>query len=826
MKLLVRNLILVILVFISTNTYSQKTIKGFVSDKITNEALAYVTIYVPMSNIGSTTDDNGYFFITINEDIDSLIFSYLGYQNVVLRAKQLKSDSISVLMEPEGYNISEVVIKASRKTKKDTLAHIIYHNVVDHKDNNREKNFKTTQYEEYAKTVLSLYNINANIKDKKIFKPFRFVLSNQDSTDEGKMYIPLILKETVTQNYNQKNPDKNKILVKASNVSGIEQLRFSELLDVQFEEFDAYANQQIMNSKAFQMPFADGALLNYKYFVLDSNLNDKGETRYQLGFVPRAKGDLTYVGKAWIHAPTWAIESIELSIDKRANINYLNDFHLTQSFEQIDGNWIKIKETRSTNLAFTKRKRSKSIRFYKYISRKDVLVNQPINDTIFKGENFEYIKDYRKHSEVYWNEKRHDSLTFTENKVYFLIDSLKKTHTYKVFSGLGRFITSGYYRAGPIDIGSLHQCISWNNLEGARFRLQVRSNGELSKYFGFKAYVAYGTKDKRIKYGADVFTNLPDRHKRGHKIGFSYKDDYQRFSLERGAFEYDYIHYSLLRRGPITDFVYIKNADLYYQKQVLKDLSADIHLDYKKYKTLPGLIEFYKTQADSTRLYYNSFNVFTPSISLFYSPKAKFMNALGKQFLVRRSLPRFTLTYSFSKKGLLKSEFNYHKLDFTVKQTIPFVLGRTRYMLSATKLFGNVPYPLVVLHPGNQSFILDEYRFSLMKEGQYAGDEQISLFFEHHFEGFFFNKIPYFNKLQLREVFVTKLALSRLHPDKIAFSDLPPGIQSINGFYAEMGFGIDNIGKLLRIDFLWRLTQKNDPLNKNFRVQFAVSPNF
>jgi hypothetical protein len=41
-----------------------------------------------------------------------------------------------------------------------------------------------------------------------------------------------------------------------------------------------------------------------------------------------------------------------------------------------------------------------------------------------------------------------------------------------------------------------------------------------------------------------------------------------------------------------------------------------------------------------------------------------------------------------------------------------------------------------------------------------------------------------------------------------------------------MGFGIENIGKLLAIDFMWRLTQKNQPGSDRFGITFWVSPNF
>ena len=45
-----------------------------------------------------------------------------------------------------------------------------------------------------------------------------------------------------------------------------------------------------------------------------------------------------------------------------------------------------------------------------------------------------------------------------------------------------------------------------------------------------------------------------------------------------------------------------------------------------------------------------------------------------------------------------------------------------------------------------------------MLETEFIADQQMTLLIEHHFEGFFFNKIPVWRKLGLREIFETKNA--------------------------------------------------------------------
>ncbi|HQG38682.1 MAG TPA: carboxypeptidase-like regulatory domain-containing protein, partial [Chitinophagales bacterium] len=189
--------------------------KGTVIDAKTKEPLPYVN-YAVGSSMGGTTDDSGRFEFTVNAKTDSVIFSYLGYKDEILKKRFFRKDTMVIKMHLENFMLEEFTVKAKRsKIPKDTAAIRIYRNVLKHKAENKPKTYDSYQFEEYSKTVASLYNISPKITQKKIFKPFRFILENQDSTAEGTRFIPLILKETVTDIYYNKDPKKNKSVVKA-----------------------------------------------------------------------------------------------------------------------------------------------------------------------------------------------------------------------------------------------------------------------------------------------------------------------------------------------------------------------------------------------------------------------------------------------------------------------------------------------------------------------------------------------------------------------------------------------------------------------------------
>jgi hypothetical protein len=811
--------------------FGQENIKvgGTVLDKKTNLPISFVGVIIPQMGELIYTNDSGQFSMEINPKTDSLVFSYIGYKTEVLRKRKFHPDSMLIYLSPDEQRLDEIVIKAPRREKgRDTLAMRIFREVMEHKDANKPKAYNTYSYEEYVKTVASLYNIKPSIVNRKILKSFKFIFENQDSTTDGTRFVPLILKETITDHYYEKESKKEKQIVKASKVSGIEQLRFSELLDIAFDEMDVYGNALLLYNKSFQLPFADGALLNYKYFILDSIKSaDSTNWIYNMAFFPKAKGDLAFSGTAQIVQPDYAIKNIELGIDKRANINFISNFYLNQEFELIENKgWFRKTETRHVNMPFLKRKKSKSVQLKRSTSRNNIQLDIPISDTIYNGEKVSFIKDYTRRKDNFWDSSRQLLLSKQESNVYWMLDSLKKTKVYKVASTLGRLFASGYYRAGPVDFGNLVQMVSFNDVEGVRLRLNVKTNQKLSEWFNIFAYGAYGTEDKQFKYGLEFNSRLPSKPGKNHSIGANWYDDYQRFSLAGSDLNYDYIYYSLLRKDGINDLVSIKDLKIFYNRTWFQGFSSSFSGQWRRFQTIPGKVEFPKTQPDGTITKLDNFTVFTPRINISATPGAKFFQYGKKPVFLKGNLPRIYLTYEFSKKGWLKSQFSYHKFDLKIEQRINTPFGYTRYILNGTKILGNAPYPLLSVHPGNESFLMAKDRFTQMDEARYLADQKIEFFIEHHFEGFFLNKIPLIKKLQLREKFITKLALSNLDPKKVDFIDIPQGLTGLNGFYAEMGFGIENIGKLLAIDFMWRLTQKNQPGTDRFGITFWVSPNF
>jgi hypothetical protein len=88
-------------------------IKGVVNDSLTGKPIPFVNIWVQNENIGSTSEEDGTFFINTTEKSKKLIFSTLGYEKKIMDA----ADVSKVFLKPTAYLLNEVVISKSIGTK-------------------------------------------------------------------------------------------------------------------------------------------------------------------------------------------------------------------------------------------------------------------------------------------------------------------------------------------------------------------------------------------------------------------------------------------------------------------------------------------------------------------------------------------------------------------------------------------------------------------------------------------------------------------------------------------------------------------------------------
>ena len=110
---------------------------------------------------------------------------------------------------------------------------------------------------------------------------------------------------------------------------------------------------------------------------------------------------------------------------------------------------------------------------------------------------------------------------------------------------------------------------------------------------------------------------------------------------------------------------------------------------------------------------------------------------------------------------------------------------------------------------------------------EFLSDRYVQFMGEHHFEGLFLNRIPLMRRLKWREVVTFKGVAGRLDPKHYTEILLLPGMYSLrNGPFVEVSAGVENIFKVLRFDFIWRLRYNEHPNTIPFAFRAKLYLNF
>jgi len=105
-------LILVTLLCYSSISLGQEkfTLSGTISENSSNETLIGVTIAIPELKTGVTTNEYGFYSITLPEGTYSILISYIGFKDVLQEIKLNENRRIDYLLEEEAEQLEEVVV--------------------------------------------------------------------------------------------------------------------------------------------------------------------------------------------------------------------------------------------------------------------------------------------------------------------------------------------------------------------------------------------------------------------------------------------------------------------------------------------------------------------------------------------------------------------------------------------------------------------------------------------------------------------------------------------------------------------------------------------
>ena len=789
---------------------------GKVIDSETKEPIPFVSIYFKGTSIGSISDFNGEYALETMHAGDSLTASSIGYNPQIKVIIKYRFQTVNFELSPNSYTLNEVVIVAGENP-----ADILLRKVIDAKEQNSNKNFDFYQYEMYNKIQFDANNISEKFKNRKILEPFSFIFNHVDtSTVNGKAFLPVFLTETLSDVYYRKNPRAKKEVIKASKVSGFENESFSQIMGNIYQTANIYDNHIVLFEKNFVSPIANFGFAYYKYYLVDSSYLDN-QWCYQIMFKPRRKQELTFTGNIWIHDTTYAIKKVDMRIIDDANINFINAMDIRQDYQLLEGKyWMLTKdymiadfnviENAKQTLGFYGHRSTSYSKFVFNQQAKKEIYGYPA-DIILKDSAILYTDDK-------WTDFRHDTLTVKEKAIYSMIDSVKNVPIFKTYVDLIYTITNGYYVDGMVEIGPYYKMLSFNQREGARFRFGGRTSNKFSTKWMFDAYFAYGQTDEKFKYGGG-FLKVNSKNPR-RTYGMHYKYDTEQLGQSTNAYSEDNFFNSFLSKGAINKLSMVKEYNAFYQHEWFSGLGNT--LTFKQREVFPISGENFILNEGNTELQVPSIRTSEVSLNLRFAYNEKFLMGEFERVSLGTTYPIFEATYSYGIPNFINSDYSYHRVQLNLKQWFNVgTLGWSKYILEAGRIWGKLPYPLLKIQEGNETYFYDELSYNLMNYYEFVSDQYVSLNYIHHFDGLFLNHIPLMRKLKWREVAFIKGVMGNLSEQNKSYSKFPAITHTLEIPYWEGGLGVENIFKVLRVDAIWRLSHLDHENINKFGIFFS-----
>ena len=802
--------------------YGQKTIcTGIVTDSETGKPLPYVTVGFVDSKIGTVSDINGSYRIETYYATPELKASFIGYYNT---SKPIEKDQIQVIdfqLEVERKQLGEVVIKPDKDYE--NPAHIIFRRILANKNANNREKLDSYSYELYNKVEIDIDNPREKLINFFLFNPIDFVFDNIDSISDETPFLPSFMSESVADYYYKKQPKKEREYIKATEISGMQNESVSQLLGDMYQNVNIYHNHVTIFDRSFISPLADNGLVHYRYYLIDSAMIGN-KWCYQLQFQPRRKQELTFKGSFWVNDTTYAIKQIEATMARDANINFITNFHVEQEYSEVEKEvWMLTEDKLKINARFLI---PHNLKYQKFIGRKtttyqDFSINTLAADSIYSVDaTVTILSGAEDYSRSDWDSCRHQPLTTNEAAVYHIIDSVMSTNYYKFWDNVFR----GYYRIKYIEIGPYFGMYSFNSIEGNRLKFAARTSKLLNPDLRINTFAAYGFFDQEWKYGAS-FRYYPTRYPRQY-IKVSYKKDLEQLGAGGMALGEDNLVTSLSRISSGNFMNGVREFYGLYERSWNSNVNTQFRFDNRSIWAL-GDLNFSKLNADKDSVNIDRITTSEFTLGIHYSFMERFLETPFNRTSLGSEFPMFDAQYSYGAPRLMGSQFEYHRLRMSIAQKIRLgIYGTSKYKMEAGKMWGTIPYIYLELHNGNETYFFADDAYNLMNYYEFVSDQYISLFWEHHFEGILFNKIPLLKKLMLREVIAGKAVYGSLSEKHNSALLIPNTTYSLNEPYIEVAAGIENIFSFARIDAIWRLTQYDNPNVTKFGVRVKLQPGF
>ena len=827
-------------------------IKGVVTDSITGERLPYVSLIFKGTTIGTATDGDGNFSFSALTDVKNLEVSYLGYDTKEVKVIPGKTNNLKIKLAPNGITLNEVVVKPKKEkySKKENPAVKFVKQVIASRESNDPRNHDYFQYDQYEKMVFAMNDYEPKPKKNGKSGKFDFLADFVDTLDVGTTILPVSEKEKVESVYYRKEPKSEKRIVKGNKSSGVDEIfsrdGIQQFLNEVFREVDIFKNDIPLFLQRFVSPLSTIGPNYYKYYLLDT-LNVNGQKCVDLGFVPFNSETFGFTGHLFVTLDsTFFVQKAILNVPKDINLNFVSGMTIEQTFERTpDSTRIITKD--DINVNFKLSEKSKGM----YARRLNIYSNHSFDEPdaeralVFKeSAPVITLKDAYQQSEDFWTSNRpEEAIKKNPNSVEKLMAKFRSVPIFYITEKVVSVLVSGYIPTNKdplkskFEFGPMNTAISGNAIEGARFRVGGTTTTAFSRNLFFDGYMAYGTKDEKLKYDALVEYSFNDRKEYRKEFPLnSIRLEYM-YDINQLGQQYMYASkdnmFLAWKRQKDTRATYLRQAELTYYHEHYNGLAyGAVIRNRREYATEYAVFD--RIGPDGAISPVKSYDMTELELKFRYAKDEKFYQTRNLRYPITFDALIFNFSHVMAKKDLLGSSYDYHRTDIGIQKRFWFsAFGYVDLITKAGKVWNKVPYPLLILPNANLSYTIQPESYTNMNAMEFISDEYASWDLTYYMNGNLLNRLPLVKKLKWREVFCFRALWGHLTDKNNPMNGgeglylFPNGSYTLGKApYMEASIGIENIFKFLRLDYVWRLNYRDHPGIQTKGVRFMMRMSF
>ena len=819
---------LIFLALLATLTLAAQNstrVRGVVTDAETGEPLPFVGVYFDGTSIGISTDLQGrYSLETKSPDAKKLTAQHIGYTSVTVSVSQGSFSEINFSLQPDPKQLSAARVRPNNRY----IRYILGKLDKSLKENDPD-NAPDWSSHLYSKIEIDVTNHEDLLRIAFLDKNLGFVREYADtSAITGKAFIPAMISENISDIYHSQDPSFLREVTRYNRISGVEldnaarQFTGSQLLRTNFFK----PNLSVLNLD-IPNPAAASSHLFYNYFLVDS-LQVDGRKTYVLRFHPKELiTSPTLDGEMQIDAEDMGIRTVHAALSRNSNVNWIR--HLNFDIENRrtpEGRWFFADERLFIDFSVATNDASHVLSL---LGRRQLTYEPPVYGPItdpdaLNSTNTVVERHVKRGDDAFWEQARPYPLSQREQGIFDMVEDFQQTGFYHLSYDLLRTLFSGYYRSPQLgmEFGRWNKALAHNETEGLRLQLGGRTYHEFSEFVRLGGYLAYGFKDQKLKWQASA-EFMFDRE-RTRKLTLLAKNDFVQFSSGAHAVTQQDMFSAILGPSGTNSQHMSRSFDILYDHEFCPAVNTQLEWTTERIWGNPATP--FVRQDGTIQDSYSS-NTLRAMIRL--SKDERVSRSYFKKTYVYTKYPFLQLTFSGGIKGITPDDFSYLRSEALIYWQIPsnaLGFGRTRVIAGA--IWGSVPYTQLKLHEGNQSFFWDRSAFSCMDYYEFISDRWVSGYYEHNFNGLFLGKIPLIRKLDLREVATVRFAwgtLSDYNRGENAPFRLPMTAGTLEKPYVEVGIGLSNIFRVVRVDAYWRLTHRTEN-TRNFVVNVGFDVDF